>query len=164
VSRVVRFAAAVQVLMVAVAISVAWGTGATGGPVSQDVNLSLHSLGGPKDLIGLDLEYMGRTPTRIYKSDFPWGIRRSIILVVICLDGSHSVIPELEYIDDPEPAIVTLQPRQRYHGTISLAERFPTLSGCLTSRDALVFWSYQFAPIDATPSARLSGGVVVQRR
>ena len=163
-SRAIRFAAAMEALIVALLTSVAWGAGATSGVVSQDVKLSVHSVGGPRDLISLDLEYIGQTPIRIYKSDFPWGIRRSVILVVMCLDGSRTLIPELEYIDDPVPTIATLEPGQKYHGTISLAERFPTLSNCITSRDALLFWSYQLAPIDAAPSARLNGGIVLQKR
>jgi hypothetical protein len=144
-------------------VSLSWGAGAADKMLNRNVVLSVQSLGGPKAMIGVDLEFVGRSPTRIYKSDYPWGNRRSIILVVVCLDGLRTLIPELEYIDDPEPTIVTLQPGLKYHGVISLIERFPTLSSCIASRDALVFWSYQLQPIEGAPVGRLSGGVVVKK-
>jgi hypothetical protein len=162
-SRVLRRLSIIGALLAALCSPLAWGGSAAGGSRAQEIRLAVQSLGGPRALIGFNMEYNGQLPIRIYKSDFPWGIRHSLILVVICLDGARTLIPELEYIDDPEPAVITVQPGQKYHGVISLAERFPTLSGCIASRDALAFWSYQLEPIGAAPLARLSGGVVVKK-
>ena len=154
----------IMLLAVALSMRTAWGSGEIDGLEDHDVKLSVGATNAPGSSIGIDLEYIGRTPIHVYKSDLPWGIRRSMILVAMCLDGADTLIPELEYIDDPAPDIVTLGPGQKLHGTIRLEERFSTFRDCLKTKDALVFWSYQLSPIDAAPTARVSGGIIVRKR
>jgi hypothetical protein len=164
VSGAARFVIAIVVLIVALPTSVAWGIERSAGAERHDVKLSVRAATAPKPVLDIDFEYVGKTSIRIYKSDLPWGIRRSVVLVAMCLNGAQTLIPELEYIDDPTPDIVTIEPGQQFHGTINLEERFTTLDGCLKANDALVFWSYQLSPIEAAPIARVSGGIVVPKR
>jgi hypothetical protein len=100
----------------------------------------------------------------VYESDLPWGVRDSLVLVSVCLDGTKSLVPEVDYFDDPSPNRLKLQPGEVLSGSIGLARRFPTLRDCLLRSDALIFWSYQLEPIGSdTPFQRLSGGVLITR-
>lgn len=134
-----------------------------GAPLIRMYVVPRHSNAG-KAQLDIDFEYLGDKPARVFESNLPWGIRRSLLLVAICLDGQRSPIAELEYIDDPTPSVVSLQPGQKSHGSIDLSDRFPKLRDCLVKRDALIFWSYEFEAVDASPSPRVNGGVQLSRR
>jgi hypothetical protein len=133
-------------------------------PQAIRLNAEVRSSNDGKSQLAFDLEYIGHKPARIFESNLPWGIRQSLLLVAICLDGKRSPIEELEYIDDPTPNVVSLQPGQRAHGSIDLSDRFPKLDECLAKRDSVIFWSYQFVPVDGGPSARINGGVQINKR
>lgn len=133
---------------------------------SDDVGLSFTSelLSDGDVVLHVELQYRGSKPVFIYKSDLPWGIRRSLLLVGVCLDATKSVMSELNYIDDPSPGILELKPGQKLGGTISLKQRFPSLPECLRVRDALIFWSYQLSPTGSEKSfARTFGGLAIKR-
>jgi hypothetical protein len=116
--------------------------------------------------IGLlaSLENDGPKSIELYKANLPWGIRDSIVLVAVCLDGKKEVIPAVDYIDDPGPGTVSMRPGEKVSGVIGLETRFPTLSMCLKRSDAVVFWSYRLSTISANSQERLSGGVVIPKR
>lgn len=135
-----------------------------GIPATVRINVAARNANDGKSQLDVDLEYIGDKAVRIFESNLPWGIRRSLLLVAVCLDGKRSQITELEYIDDPTPSVVSLQPGQAAHGSIDLSDRFPKLGECLAKRDALIFWSYEFIPIDGNASPRLNGGVQISKR
>jgi hypothetical protein len=113
----------------------------------------------------IDLQNHGASPLTIYRSALPWGVRDSLLLVAICLDGSKTVLEPANYIDDPSPEQMQLVAGQKLSGTIALGRRFPDLRKCLQRRNALIFWSYELAPIsDSVRFPRTSGGVVLEQR
>lgn len=128
----------------------------------MDIHMSVASEGNNGDVaLKINLTYFGKQQLKIYKSDLPWGIKSRMILEALCLNGQKTPIPSVEYIDDPSPELVDISPGQTLEGLVKLAPRFPALAGCLTQKDALIFWSYQFAPLSNEPSERLSGGIVI---
>ena len=133
-------------------------------PQGIRLNAEVRNSNDGKSQLAFDLEYVGDKPARIFESNLPWGIRHSLLLVAVCLDGKRSSIAELEYIDDPTPSVVSLQPGQKARGSIDLSDRFPKLGECLAKRDAIIFWSYQFVPVDGAPSTRINGGVQISKR
>lgn len=116
--------------------------------------------------IGLtfQLHYTGKQAVSVYTSHLPWGTKDNLVLVSVCLNGPKSLVPPVDYFDDPGPNQLTLQPGEVLTGSIDLERRFPTLRDCLQRSDALVFWSYQLEPISSdAPFQRLSGGVLITR-
>jgi hypothetical protein len=106
-SGAIRFVIVSVVLVVTLSMRTAWGTGKATKLERHDVKLYVTATKAPGVGIGVDLEYIGRVPIRIYKSGLPWGIRHSMILVVMCLDGVQTLIPELEYMSRHQNSWVT---------------------------------------------------------
>jgi len=63
-------------------------------------------------------------------------------------------------IDDPGLSTVTIEANDTLTGEVDLEVRFPALRGALRERDVVVFWSYQFEPVDDPPGPR-GGGYVL---
>ena len=64
-------------------------------------------------------------------------------------------------IDDPGPTRTTIQPGESLSGNISLVNRFPELNEVLKECDVILFWSYQFLPIDTPPLKRTGGYLLI---
>lgn len=113
----------------------------------------------------VSLQLRGPAPVSVFLSSLPWGVKQSMLLLAVCLDGRASVLPEAGYIDDPAPGQMRLLPAKVLTGTISLNKRFPSLETCLRDHEALIFWSYQLktAIADEPAFPRLSGAVVLSR-
>ena len=151
-----------------VALALLLGIAASEAAVARhDVQLlfASKSLSDGDVALHIELQYHGTKPVSIYKSDLPWGIRDSLLLVAVCLDATKSVIPAVTYIDDPSPGTLELKPGQKVQGTILLKRRFPTLPECLREKEALIFWSYQLSPIgNEKPIVRTSGGLAIRNQ
>lgn len=112
----------------------------------------------------IHLEYYGKDQVAIYRSNLPWGIRDSLLLVPIVLDPIKTRLEEAQYIDDPRPEQLILNPGDKLSGTVRLLNRFPDLGKVAQERDVIIFWSYQLRPIEGQAFQRLSGAVMIPRQ
>jgi hypothetical protein len=85
-----------------------------------------HRSNGAIDLT-FELHYMGKKPATVYESDLPWGIHDSLLLVSVCMDGLKTLVPQVDFFDDPTPNQVSIQSGEVLSGSIDLARRFPNL-------------------------------------
>src|SRR5688572_24443891 len=103
----------------------------------------------PDYVLSITLTNKSRQQLKTYEHSLPWVGWNSIILVAVRTDAPGTVLDKPSPIDDPGPTSITIKPRQTLTGKISLAKRFPGLLEALKERDVIIFWSYQFTPIDA---------------
>lgn len=101
----------------------------------------------------------GRAVTT-YLSLLPWGGQYGLLLVAVKTDATGTLLAAKAPIDDPGPSTVTIEANQTLTGEVDLENRFPDLRGALRERDVVVFWSYQFQPVDEAPAARVGGYVL----
>jgi hypothetical protein len=80
-----------------------------------------------------------------------------MILIAVKADAVGSELDSTSLIDDPGPDTVTVEPNETLAGSISMVERFPRFLDALTEHDIVVFWSYEFQPLDAPPLGRVGG-------
>ncbi len=83
-----------------------------------------------------------------------------MLLIAVKTDVLGTALDKSALIDDPGPASITIKPDETLTGKIPLARRFPGFLEALKDRDVIVFWSYQFQPIDAAPLKRVGGYVL----
>lgn len=114
--------------------------------------------------LDIQLEYYGKEQVTIYRSNLPWGIRYSLLLVPIVLDPIKTRLEESQYIDDPGPEQLILNPGDKLSGTVKLLNRFPDLGKVAQERDVIIFWSYQFRSIEGQVFQRLSGAVIIPKQ
>src|SRR5262249_35617243 len=132
---------------------------------APSVDVAAH-LSGERGLpsIEFSLTNTGSSSLDMYKSDLPWGIRSSTLLIAVQLNAERSSVPEALYIDDPGPTTVTLRPGQTFTGQINLVDRFPQFLKALTETDVVVFWTYVPTRIDGTDGARFGGFIHIPRQ
>lgn len=87
------------------------------------------------------LRSFSQTRTTIYKSDLPWGLRDSIVLIAVNPHGE--CLDQLLIAGDPTPEKISLNPAESVSGDIDLTEVFKDLDVAVRKSDILVFWAYQ---------------------
>lgn len=130
-----------------------------------DVSVELDPQGQETLEYGLKVTLTNRSiePLTVYHHSLPWAGWNSLLLVAVKTDTPGTVIGKSQIIDDPGPDRITIKPGETLAGHISLVSRFPDLLKALEDRDVIVFWSYQFQPIDAPPLKRVSGHVLLSK-
>jgi hypothetical protein len=117
----------------------------------------------PKSIqLRMTLTNTGKREIEIYRSDLPWGIKSSIVLVLVPNTPDPEMIKPALYIDDPGPDLVSIGSSQTVSGSIDLQHRFPDLAKALSRRDVLVFWSYRGELKDGATTYRASGSVLLE--
>lgn len=102
-------------------------------------------------------------PLTIYQHSLPWIGWYSMLLFAFKIDAVGTMINKTSPIDDPGPSRTTIQPNESLLGKLSLVSRFPDLPKALQDRDVIIFWSYQFQPIDAAPLQREGGYMLIPK-
>jgi hypothetical protein len=95
--------------------------------------------------------------TTIYKSDLPWGIRDSIILIAAKPNGEH--IEQLHMTDDPSTEKISVAPNQILSGTVDLTEAVRDIDVVIRKSDIHLFWAY--APPKELGLPRWCGGWIL---
>jgi hypothetical protein len=128
--------------------------------MDASVEIDVQGQSGPEYVLNITLTNSSSEPLTIYQHSLPWVGWYSMILIAVKTDAPGTVIDKVSPIDDPGPARLTIKPGETLEGKISLVSRFPGFAEALKERDVIVFWSYQFQPIDAAPLKRVGGYVV----
>ena len=89
----------------------------------------------------VSLRSLAKTRATIYKSDLPWGLRDSIILVAVKPNGEQ--LDQWPIAGDPGPEKISLSPNHSVSGEIDLTGVFKNLEVAVTRSDIQVFWAYQ---------------------
>lgn len=114
-------------------------------------------------ILKLVLKYTGDKEVAIYKSSLPWENTYILILTAVEADATGTPLESYFRIDDPGPSTMTVKPGQVLVGEIDLTRRFRNLSRAIQQRDVIIFWSYQFRPIDGAPPPRIGGWLVIPK-
>jgi hypothetical protein len=127
-----------------------------------DLTVPIHVQGqrSPECSLIVKLTNKSSEPLMVYQHSLPWLGWHSMLLIAVKTDALGTTIDKYSPIDDPGPARITIKPGETLAGKISLIGRFPGFLEALKVRDVVVFWSYQFQPIDAAPSKRVGGYVL----
>jgi hypothetical protein len=127
--------------------------------VEPSMEIDVRGESSPDYHLGVTLTNKSAESVAIYQYSLPWGGHYSILLIAAKVDAGGTVLNKSLPIDDPGPATITIKPNETLTGKISLISRFPVFLEALRDRDVIVFWSYQFQPIDAAPLQRVGGYV-----
>ena len=84
---------------------------------------------------------LAAAPATINKSELPWELRHSIILMAVTPAGDS--LPQNVVAGDPGLQKVTLKPGQSVSGDIDLKMVFKDLDGARRKSDVLLFWAYR---------------------
>lgn len=131
--------------------------------VEPSVEIEVQGQSRPEYILGITLTNQSPEPLKIYQHSLPWVGWNSTVLVAVKTDAPGTVLDNLSPIDDPGAAAITIKPGETLTGTIPLTRRFPSFLEALKERDVIVFWSYQFQPIDAAPLKRTGGYVLFSK-
>lgn len=101
-------------------------------------------------------------PLTTYEQQLPWAGWQSLVLIAVKTDPGGTVLERSLPVDDPGPSQIDIAPGQTLNGYIQLGKTFPQFEEALKVRDVVVFWSYQFAPIDKPRSCRDCGYVLFE--
>lgn len=142
-----------------------WSMGSVDGaePPSTGVRVTAGEITKSGDLKFIVNNESGRA-VKIFESDLPWGVRKSLVLLVLPAGIDQTPLSPSLYIDDPGPTNLTIPPRATIIGTVHLRDRFPDLDSERKHRDLLVFWSYQLRVADGTLGPRFFGGLLLPRK
>ncbi|MCL7412005.1 MAG: hypothetical protein M8353_00090 [ANME-2 cluster archaeon] len=116
---------------------------------------------GPEYILNVALTNRLPEPLTTFHYSLPWVGWDSILLIAVETDAIGTIIDKNLMIDDPGPARTTIQPGGSLSGNIPLSGRFPNLNEALKEHDVILFWSYQFLPIDAHPLKRVGGYLLI---
>jgi hypothetical protein len=105
----------------------------------------------------MSLRSHAKARTTIYKSDLPWGIRDSIILVAVKRNGEY--VEQLRLADDPSPQRISVDPNQVLTGMVDLTEALRDIAVLTRKSDINMFWAY--APPKELGLPRWCGGWIL---
>jgi hypothetical protein len=108
----------------------------------------------------VSLRSSAKIRTRVYKSQLPWGLRDSIILVGVRPNGEY--VEQWPIAGDPTPEEVLVKPNEELTGDIDLTHVFKNLDTVLQQSDVHLFWAY--APPKGLGLPKWSGGWVLMPR
>jgi hypothetical protein len=151
-------------LFVAIALVVAYPShGAESRSLNMDVRIQ-HVSPGQLEM-EVSLTNIGKSPIRFYRVFLPWEHRYSLqVIIARGYLGRGGVLEgELPIRDPQDSDKVELKAGQTIRGTISLNERFRTLSEEIRARGLHVFWTYAVEPIDGSSVERLGGWTFVEK-
>lgn len=127
------------------------------------IDIEEKQLNGPEYILSVTLTNRLPEPLTTFHHSLPWVGWDSILLIAVKTDAIGTIIDKNIIIDDPGPARTTIQPGESLSGSISLLSRFPNLNEALKEHDVILFWSYQFLPIDAPPLKRMGGYMLIPK-
>jgi hypothetical protein len=112
-----------------------------------------------KDPLQLQISLRSRAKhrTAVYKSDLPWGIRDSIVLVAVWPNGES--LQPLPIAGDPSPEEVSVGPDQVLTGRVDLRKVFREIDSAIKKSDIHIFWAYSAPKQLGLP--RWSGGWIL---
>ena len=128
--------------------------------MDPSVEIDVQGQSDPEYSLNITLTNRSPEPLVIYQHSLPWVGWNSMLLIAVKTDVLGTALDKSALIDDPGPASITIKPDETLTGKIPLARRFPGFLEALKDRDVIVFWSYQFQPIDAAPLKRVGGYVL----
>jgi hypothetical protein len=105
----------------------------------------------------ISLRSLANNRATIYKSDLPWGLRDSIVLVGVISNGRY--LEQWPIAGDPTPEQISLNPNDSLSGEIDLTTVFKNFDVAVTKSDVQVFWAYRAPAGLGLP--RWSGGWVL---
>ncbi|HET9741834.1 MAG TPA: hypothetical protein VFQ00_03705 [Terriglobales bacterium] len=89
----------------------------------------------------IKLRSFAQVQTTIYKSELPWGLSDSIILVAVTPSGEY--LEQSVVAGDPSPEKITLHPNESLSGDINLTRAFKTLEKTIHNTEINLFWAYR---------------------
>lgn len=89
----------------------------------------------------ITIRSLADAPATIHKSELPWELRHSIILMAVTPAGDS--LPQNAEAGDPSLQKITLNPGQSVSGDIDLKTVFKDLDGVRRKSDVLLFWAYR---------------------
>jgi len=128
--------------------------------MKASVDIKIKGETDPEYALGVTLTNKSGAQLTTYEHSLPWVGLNSLILIAVKTDVLGTLLDKPSPIDDPGPASLTIQPGETVTGRIPLTHRFPGFVEALKGRDVIVFWSYQFKPIDSSPLKRTGGYVL----
>jgi hypothetical protein len=87
------------------------------------------------------LRSLAKTKITIYKSQLPWELRDSIILVAVRSNGLR--LDQNVVAGDPSPEQISLKPNESVSGYINLSDVFQGLDDAVGKSDIQLFWAYR---------------------
>jgi hypothetical protein len=132
--------------------------------VSSGVNIVVKGAASPALSLDVELTNSSNEPLEVYEHSLPWVGWYSLLLIAAKTDAPGTVLEKKTPVDDPGPGTTTLQPGQTLKGSISLVDRFPGFVEAVSSRDVIVFWSYQLQPLKGPALPRTAGYVLFPKQ
>jgi hypothetical protein len=128
--------------------------------MQPSVKLNVKAQTSPEYALNIMLTNKSAEALTIYQHALPWVGRYSMLLIAVQTDAAGTMLDKTLPVDDPGAARITIKPKETLAGKIVLVNCFPGFLEALKERDVIVFWSYQFQPIDAAPLKRVGGYVL----
>jgi hypothetical protein len=125
-------------------------------PTGIDVKLNAQE---PLQL-RITVRSLAKTRATIYKSDLPWGLRDSIILVAVLPNGES--LEQNVISGDASIEKISLESNESVSGGINLKNVFKNLDVAIRKSDIHLFWAYR--PPNGLNLPRWSGGWILLSR
>lgn len=105
--------------------------------------LSLHMESAPRSpIIKVQLTNDSSVPVELYTSFLPWRLNGMLLLACESRPNSAPLTPFIA-IDDPDDETISLSSGASLIGDIDLSRRFPSFNNAISTKDVIIFWSYQ---------------------
>lgn len=128
--------------------------------MADSIDISVTGDGSANPLLRIEIVNRTVRPLKVYEHSLPWKGWQSLLLIAAKTDAVGGPLERELPVDDPGPGVVTIAPGESLRGEIALARVFPAIGEARRERDVVVFWSYQFKPIDADALPRAGGWVL----
>ncbi len=126
-------------------------------------NARLCREGSDNVYLNLSIVNEGSESILISKSNLPWGIRTSLLLIAVTAGPMQENIEESLFVDDPRTGDTAIKPGDEVSGRVYLNRRFPNIKHVLKKHDVIIFWSYQLVTEDGKVADRISGGLTIPK-
>jgi len=115
-------------------------------------------------ILNVSLTNVANVPLNIYQGALPWEFRYNLQLLAVKAFLPEGILEEaLPVVDPGGLKEIQMQPGEMLRGTISLNERFNTLSQDVKKRDIIIFWTYQLETVNGTKLDRLGGWLMIPK-
>jgi hypothetical protein len=116
-------------------------------------------------ILRIDLQNKTHQVLKTYTARLPWANRHSLYVHLVTAGGRPARALDLPlFIDDSSPGQTTIRPGETITGELNIAAWCPEVKQAITEGDVMLFWSYQFRPVDGEGAERTGGFLLLPKK
>jgi hypothetical protein len=126
------------------------------------VGLSVRQVGPGSPNVRMYFTNASTSAFQVRRGDLPW-IQRNLFAVAVCR-STHAALPITYELASAPVGDLVLAPSSAMQKEIDLEGWFPTLGKVLESDDVILFWFYEFRPLQPSIRQKMYGGTTLSQR